>query len=203
MPKIVDHDSRRQEIIAVVWRLIATEGIDSVTTRRIAEVTGQANGTLLYYFPNKSAVLEAAFRYAFQATNERTDAADPLRHGLAGLRILCLEIMPLDETRLMEARLVITFWQRALASAESAQLHSEFMNDWRSEMTERILEAQADGEVPADLPVQGTVDELLSMLMGVQVMAVLSPADTGPERQLAQLDGFMERIRLQRAGAAV
>ncbi|MFD1713340.1 TetR/AcrR family transcriptional regulator [Amnibacterium flavum] len=194
MPKFVDHDQRREELIEVVWQLIATEGLEAVTTRRIAEVSGRANGTLLYYFPNKDAVITAAFRYTFDSTNRRADAADDHRYGLAGLRTLCLEIMPLDEIRLMEARIVLTFWQQAMSSTENADTYAGMMNDWRSEMTARIHEAQRDGFASTGLDVASTVDELLSMLMGLQVMSVLTPADTTPERQLAQLDSFMARL---------
>ncbi|PRX43391.1 TetR family transcriptional regulator [Prauserella shujinwangii] len=197
MPKIVDHEARRREIIGVVWRLIAEEGIQSVTTRRIAEAAGFANGALLYYFPNKDAVLTAAFQHIFDATNTRADKVEPDRRGLSGLRTLCLEIMPLDEERLAEARLAITFWQQALNSSDKAELYTNSTNRWRAEMTQRIEEAVADGTVAASVDVPAAVDELLAMLMGLQIQGVLSPAESTPVRQLAQLDGFLGRLRLR------
>lgn len=195
MPKIVDHDARRKEIIGVVWRLIAAEGIQSVTTRRIAEAAGYANGALLYYFPNKEAVLTAAFEHIFEATNTRADKAEPNRSGLAGLRTLCLEIMPLDEERLAEGRLAITFWQQALHSSENRKLNASFGERWRAEMASRLEEGKAAGEVPKGLDVRAAVDELLSMLLGLQILGVLSPEEMTPERQLAQLDGFFGRLQ--------
>ncbi|MEV7040665.1 TetR/AcrR family transcriptional regulator [Amycolatopsis sp. NPDC051061] len=195
MPKVVDHDARRREIIAVVWRLVAEEGIQSVTTRRIAEAAGFANGALLYYFPNKDAVLTAAFRHIFEATNARADEADGQRRGLAGLRTLCLEIMPLDDERRTEARLAITFWQQALNSPEKAELHAGFVNRWRAEMGVRLAEAAADGEIGEPPNVDAVVDELLSMLMGLQILGVLSPREATPRRQLGQLDEFFARLR--------
>ncbi|MGW4525381.1 TetR/AcrR family transcriptional regulator [Amycolatopsis sp. NPDC004378] len=195
MPKVVDHDARRREIIGVVWKLVAEEGIQSVTTRRIAEAAGFANGALLYYFPNKDAVLTAAFRHIFEATNTRADKVEGDRRGLAGLRTLCLEIMPLDEERLTEARLAITFWQQALNSPEKAELHAGFVNHWRVEMSARLAEAAAGGEIAEPPSVDAVVDELLAMLMGLQILGVLSPREATPERQLAQLDEFFARLR--------
>lgn len=195
MPKVVDHDARRREIIGVVWRLVAEEGIQSVTTRRIAEAAGFANGALLYYFPNKDAVLAAAFQHIFDATNTRADKAEGDRHGLTGLRTLCLEIMPLDDERRTEARLAITFWQQALNSPEKAEMHTGFMNRWRVEMSTLLAEAAADGEIGELRSVDAVVDELLSMLMGLQILGVLSPREATPERQLAQLDEFFARLR--------
>jgi len=195
MPKVVDHEARRREIIDVVWRLIATDGLEAVTTRRIAEASGYANGVLLYYFKNKDEVITAAFEYVFDATNARVDAVCPDRYGLPGLRVLCLEVMPLDHTRYLEARIVIAFWQQALSSPERSALFRERMMQWREEMSTRLEQAQADGDVSSDVDIAATVDELMAMLMGLQALAVLTPEDATPQRQLAQLDAFCARLR--------
>ena len=36
MPKKVDHDARREELVLAAWRVIAANGIDEVTIRDIA-----------------------------------------------------------------------------------------------------------------------------------------------------------------------
>ncbi|GAB6903253.1 TetR/AcrR family transcriptional regulator [Kineosporia succinea] len=194
MPKIVDHDERRREIVEVVWRLIADEGIQAVTTRRIAEVSGTANGALRYYFPNKEAALTAAFEYIVAATNRRADAVDAHRHGLGGLRTLCLEIMPLDAERRAEARLAINFWQQALNQPDKAGLYATMTGAWRVEIADRLGEAVGDGDVGADAVRPAVVDGLLSLLMGLQIEAVLTPGVCTPERQLAQLDEYLGRL---------
>jgi AcrR family transcriptional regulator len=195
MPKVVDHEARRKEVIDVVWRLIATDGIDAVTTRRIAAESGYANGALLYYFKNKDEVIAAAFESAFEATNARANVKDPRRHGLEGLRTLCMEILPLDERRCLEAKVVITYWQQALGSASKADLFRERVAHWRTELCRRLEEARADGDVARNVDVVAAVDELILLLMGAQSLAVLTPQDVTPSRQLAQLDAFVSRLR--------
>ena len=62
MPKIVDHDARRLEIVHATWRLIAAKGFRATTMREIAKASGVANGGLFPYFRNKEeliGVLEA------------------------------------------------------------------------------------------------------------------------------------------------
>lgn len=194
MPKYVDHGDRRREIIRKVWRLIAADGIDAVTTRRIAEETGFSNGMLRYYFPGKDSVIVAAFQYIFDATNKRAAEGVTLR-GLAGLRALALEILPLDEDRLDEARVVIAFWQRALHTPADAAVYSERMAEWRSNFKRQLAEAREDGAVSPVIDLDTVVDELLAMLMGTQILGLFSPVEAGPERQLAQLDGFLERLK--------
>ena len=38
MPKIVDHQLRRQELLAATWRVIARTGIIGVTTREMMSI---------------------------------------------------------------------------------------------------------------------------------------------------------------------
>jgi hypothetical protein len=103
--------------------------------------------------------------------------------------------MPLDHIRHLQARIVITFWQQALSSSDIAVLFRERMMQWREEMSTRLEQARADDEVSADVDIAVTVDELMAMLMGLQALAVLTPEDATPERQLAQLDVFFSRLR--------
>lgn len=193
MPKYVDHEGRREEIIGRVWRLIAAEGIDAATTRRIAEETGYSNGLLRYYFPSKDAVVAAAFEYVFDATNAR--AGDRVTEpGMAGLTALALEILPLDDERLAEARVVITFWQRSLSDAADAQLFADRTRLWRESFALRLAEAFAAGEIADPGEVDEVVDELLTLLMGAQIMAVFSPREATPERLRRLLDAYLARL---------
>ena len=44
VPKIVDHEHRRQELVEAVWRVIGRVGIDGVTIREIAVESGYSTG---------------------------------------------------------------------------------------------------------------------------------------------------------------
>ena len=50
MPKIVDHDERREEILSAAIRVIDSVGLDNTTTRAIALESGYSNGVLSHYF---------------------------------------------------------------------------------------------------------------------------------------------------------
>jgi AcrR family transcriptional regulator len=195
MPKIVDHDARRKEIIEAVWSLISSRGFQSVTMRELAAEAGYANGALNRYFPDKDAVLRAAFRRAYDATNERAGAAIGDRGGLAALRLLCLEIMPLDEVKRREARVVIGFWDHAAGDPDLIAFFDSTVIEWREQIRMYLRQARASGEMPPGRPDQLVIDSLLAMLMGLQINALFTPGDTTPQRQLAMLDEFMGALR--------
>ncbi|MBD2596906.1 TetR/AcrR family transcriptional regulator [Nostoc spongiaeforme FACHB-130] len=58
MPKIVDHDQYRKELLSKCFDLFAQKGYGSVTMRQIAQEMGVSTGTLYHYFSSKEALFE-------------------------------------------------------------------------------------------------------------------------------------------------
>lgn len=193
VPKVVDHDQRRVELVQATWRIIAREGIDRATMRGIAAEAGFANGALKPYFPAKSELLTYAFGYVFDQTNARIAEAVGGLRGMAALRAFGLEVLPLDDERLDEARIVIPFWQAAAHDAEKARIHARSMEQWRRTLEKHVGEAlSGDARRQAD-PVQAA-GALLNYLLGAQVAAVLLPAGSSPRELTAQLDGWLASL---------
>jgi AcrR family transcriptional regulator len=58
MPKIVDRELYRKELLNKSFDLFAEKGYASITMRQIAEGLGVSTGTLYHYFPSKQALFE-------------------------------------------------------------------------------------------------------------------------------------------------
>lgn len=58
MPKIVDHDQYRKELLSKCFDLFAEKGYGSVTMRQISQSLNVSTGTLYHYFPSKQALFE-------------------------------------------------------------------------------------------------------------------------------------------------
>lgn len=56
MPKIVDHDQYRKELLMKSFDLFAQKGYSSLTIRQLAQGLGVSTGTLYHYFPSKEAL---------------------------------------------------------------------------------------------------------------------------------------------------
>ncbi|WP_372698857.1 TetR/AcrR family transcriptional regulator [Arthrobacter sp. JSM 101049] len=188
MPKIVDHDRRRIELVEATWRIIARLGLERATMREVAEEAGFANGALKPYFPTKDALVRATFEYVFARTNERVRTAAAGLGGLAALRAFCCEVLPLDATRIDEARIVLPFWHVAIHDPVKAGLNDRSMAVWRDWMTGWLQDARQAGEVRADVAIAPIVEALLTYLLGAQVTATLDPANAAPAQLRRQLD---------------
>ncbi|HSP75200.1 MAG TPA: TetR/AcrR family transcriptional regulator [Cryobacterium sp.] len=194
MPKVVDHDRRRVELVEATWRIIARHGIEGATMRDIAAEAGFANGALKPYFPTKDDLLAFAFSHVFSQTSRRMTEATVDRSGLGALRAYCLEILPLDDIRISEARIVIPFWQKALTDAAKAELHASAMLQWRNTICDHLQEARAAGELRTPLPDEDLAGLLMNLVLGAQITAVLSPVENSPDRLVAQLDACLRLI---------
>ena len=57
LPKIVDHEVRRQELVEAAWRVINRIGLERTTIREIATESGCSTGALAHYFRTKDDIL--------------------------------------------------------------------------------------------------------------------------------------------------
>lgn len=62
MPKIVNHDDQREELLRRAFQLFARKGYAKVTVREIAKELGVSTGTLYHYFENKEVLFEQMVR---------------------------------------------------------------------------------------------------------------------------------------------
>jgi AcrR family transcriptional regulator len=62
MPKIVDHEIYREELLTQCMPLFVAKGVSAVSVRELSSVLGVSTGTLYYYFPTKEALFESMVR---------------------------------------------------------------------------------------------------------------------------------------------
>jgi AcrR family transcriptional regulator len=194
VPKIVDHDLRKQELVSATWQVIARTGIVGVTTREIAREAGVSTGVLAHYFANKEELLAAALNRSHQQVYARLRERTQGLLGLDALRVVMLEALPLDEQRLLEAQIEVNFWSLALGHEALRELqHEEFERFW-DVLHYRVSEAQKLGQMWPDLDADDVTHQLMVLVEGLSLEAVLYPSRATPERQTATLDSFLGRI---------
>lgn len=196
MPKIIDHDQRRLEIVLATKKLIVAGGFQAATMREIAAAAGYANGALKRYFDGKDEILMATSKYvADQLVARLVDAVEGY-HGLAAVSEIFEQTMPnLPENTAM-ARVLITFWERSIGHPELSKSFRKQLLPWR-QLTEKYLDqAVAHGEVASALSVSVIADELLTQMVGAHVMVQLNPVEDN-------IHGQVEHIRRRIAALRV
>jgi AcrR family transcriptional regulator len=191
VPKIVDHDQRRGDIVAATWRIIATEGIDAVTMRRLAIELGLSNGALARYFPSKADIVGAAFWDAVVATNARFEAAGGASlTGSVAMRLLLHEMFPFEDVTRREALIAIPFFDYAQHHPGLQQVWARFLA-LETPVVHRILDEMVEeGTARADLDRVHALDLLFTVISGAQANPLLTHDGSTRER----LDGLVEMV---------
>jgi AcrR family transcriptional regulator len=194
VPKIVDHEQRRQELLAATWRVIARTGIVGVTTREIAREAGVSTGVLAHYFADKEELLAAALRLSHQQVYARIQERTQGLLGMDALRVVMLEALPLDEQRLLEAQIEINFISLALGNSGLRELqHEEFERFWDA-LHYRVCEAQKLGQIWAGADPSDVTHELVILVEGLSQQAVLYSSRATPQRQCQTLNAILDRL---------
>lgn len=187
MPKIVDHEKRREEIVAATWRVIDQFGLDEATTRRIAEEAGYSNGVLAHYFRDKDDILVQALTLAHAHVRTRSAVVARAEHGLAALRAVVEQALPLDAERLLEARIEFSFLERARHVPRLRDVHRDEVAHFRAALGDLVRGARADGAIVA-VTDDEAVEQILVLVDGLSVQALLDPERVPAAVQLRMLD---------------
>ncbi|MEV4169944.1 MULTISPECIES: TetR/AcrR family transcriptional regulator [unclassified Nonomuraea] len=189
MPKIVDHDERRREVLSAARRVIVRDGIDAATTRAIAKEAGYSNGVLAHYFADKDEILLSALRQSHQRIRTRLTRKVDGVSGLAALREVLLDNLPLDGERSQETRLEVSFWSRSLASERLAEVQRAEAGELRAAVRDLLGRARAAGELRTDDDLDDVTEHLLALVDGLSLHLMLYPG------RLTRAD--VERIMLR------
>ncbi|MER7502819.1 TetR/AcrR family transcriptional regulator [Nonomuraea pusilla] len=176
MPKIVDHEERRREVMSAARRVIVRDGIDAATTRAIAKEAGYSNGVLAHYFADKDEILLSALRESHERIRARLTGKVEGVSGLAALRELLLDNLPLDAERTQETRLEVSFWSRSLASERLAEVQRAEAADLRAAVRHLLGQARAAGELGNDDDsLDDLAEHLLALVDGLSLHLLLYP----------------------------
>ncbi|MBB5953651.1 AcrR family transcriptional regulator [Saccharothrix tamanrassetensis] len=194
MPKVIDHDARREHIVDVTWGLIVRGGLEAATMREIATAAGFANGALKRYFASKDALVEATFDRALSMVHAHIAGSTADRSGLEALRAMCYGAMPLDAKRVTAGRVLLVFWQMSLSNKALHDRYLEHLRGWRGLLHEHVQRGREDGDIRTSTPDEQLVDEIVLMNAGANVMSLVGPRYSTKKLQKQHLDSFFERI---------
>jgi TetR/AcrR family transcriptional regulator, transcriptional repressor of bet genes len=185
MPKVVDHDARREQIAHVACQVIANHGFEQATVVRIARAAGYTTGMVAHYFESKQQIVFAALRLILLRIDQRL--THPARGGKITLLSVLSESLALDEQRFVECAFWTAFWGQLAADKKfrriNAAVHKEYLrlyercfaqywpewSDWAPAVRRQVLRS------------------VVTTINGLTASAVTSPAEWPAQAQVEQL----------------
>lgn len=195
MPKVIDHDQRRKEVVDVTWQLIVEGGIEAATMREIASRAGFANGALKHYFSGKDQIIKGAYERSLNSLGERLANHTAGKHGIEALEMFMRFTLPIEQEDATAARVLLSFWERCAFSSELHGGYDEHLDSWKAGCRQYLAEGRADGDIVTSTPDEQLTDEIVMMNIGATVVRVVSPDHLNADVLDAQVTAFIARLR--------
>ncbi|MBO2521416.1 MAG: TetR family transcriptional regulator [Firmicutes bacterium] len=181
MPKVVDHDARRQELAEATWRLIRREGLEAVSVRKVAREAGVSPGSLRHYFTSQSELLAYALRMVGERIEQRIRSLEPGQTLEDHVQALIEQVLPLDEERATEAVIWLAFVGKALVDPELAKLATETHNALYHLFHQLIKAMVRHGALPRETDVELEARRLHALVDGLALHGVASEEPLSPQ----------------------
>lgn len=138
MTRSIDLEERRRTVSEAAWRVLARDGLGALSVRNVAAAAGLPPSTVRYVFPTQAALREHAITLAFDRTRERIDAVPADVPARARAHRIVLELLPLDDERVLELEVYLALGTAALTDAELRPALDRAVREMR-EWCEEIL----------------------------------------------------------------
>jgi AcrR family transcriptional regulator len=194
MPKVVDPQERREEVLSAAWRVIQRDGLKGATIRAIAAEAGASTAVVTHYFRNKDEVLRLALDLSHARIGARRQRKLEGLSGLAALETALLHMLPLDAERQLELHIEVNFWVRAISDEDSRRQHLVSHDRSVNLLTRLVAEAAEAGDIDPALNAKRVAEGLLAFIDGLGVDALMHPNRVPPARQRTLLRDQLARL---------
>lgn len=180
MARRVNVQEQRRRIARSAFRVLARDGLEGLSMRRVAKEAGCTIGLINHWFASKEDLVMAAWQETVDRENERLEHLDAPRKGAVD-RILLHSLPVTPELRREEF-----VWQAfgALAVSNPA-VRKAYLRHY--EYARRLLAAALLADGSRDEDREETADLLIAAMDGVARMAAMDPARWPPARQRRSL----------------
>ena len=187
MPKIVDHEAYRRELLESSFGLFAEKGYQAVTMRGLARALDVSTGTLYHYFATKEDLFEQMVRQVASRTVLDAVSAMP-PDASPGERVeVLLGFLEAVEPQLQQFISVIIEYRRHSHSEQQARVAREALDEYEQALATHLAVEGA-----------GRAQAVLSAVIGVLTYRMIDPNPPPFSRSARSL----RAILLQQADAA-
>lgn len=173
MPKIVNHDERKNTIAEAMWRVILDKGMEGATVRNIADEAKLSLGALRYYFKTQDDLLVYAMELVQERAKKRIEKVLLQSYSPKELVIaMILEIVPVNTN----TRIEMEVWFAFIAYVKHRSDTIDVPDDQILEMTKRLLGfLQEQQLLKSTCQMEMEIERLYGLIDGLAIHAILDP----------------------------
>ncbi|NIB37998.1 TetR/AcrR family transcriptional regulator [Pseudomaricurvus alkylphenolicus] len=194
MPKIVDHQERRNLIAEVVFRTLAEEGSEKVTIRDTAKACGFSKGVIEHYFENKEELLYAALSWGNDRYLQRVKENAGTETDMPALHQRVYSVLPINKSSRDEWKVRVALWNLSNFNERFYTLQNSTMHRTRAHYKQSIEESQKNGEINPDLDPELIAKRVSYMVIGLSLSALRERRYYTKARILEEAFGYIDDL---------
>jgi AcrR family transcriptional regulator len=125
VPKLIDHDARRVELVEAAWRVILRDGAARVSVRAVAAEAGVSAGSLRHVFPTQAELLRFTMERVTSTVHARILSMPEHLTGPDRALRIALELVPVDAERRAEMEVNLALIAAAATDAGLAAVRDD------------------------------------------------------------------------------
>ena len=193
MPKVVDAEQRRAELVELTAREIARVGLERVTLRDVARLGGWTTGIVSHYFVDKQDLLLATFRSRADVAGRH--ARELVDAGASPLGAFVEAVLPVDDERLLNWQVWLAFWGAAVGHEVLAAAQRDRHGHFHADLVRALRVEAAAGRLRAGLDLGHEALRLITVLDGIAVQVVFEPDRWPADAQRRIADAHLATLR--------
>lgn len=183
---------RRAAVLDALLRTVAERGLDHASVREVAAAAGVSIGTVQHYFPTKDEMLADAFAEVVRRVRARLEAAERGPDVRRNLSVVLRELLPLDEQRRRETRVMVAFAARATTSPTLADIQRAALGELHEAIARHF--ALAWGIKATAAHCQRAAHAVIALADGLALHALSTPGWLSARRMTDTLDLVVDAL---------
>jgi AcrR family transcriptional regulator len=183
MPKIINHEKYREEMILKCFELFGKKGFINVTMREIATDLNVSTGALYHYFPTKQAIFEQMMTYVITKDLERLREATNREEPPEDRMIKAGEVIASNKEYYQKILLLTLDYFRNQPEADAEKMFKRFAQNYIETISNQIV-----------LP-EGMSESIFYWLIGIVYADLLCPSLVSIENQFKMITEMMRILR--------
>ena len=194
MPKLVDHEVRRQELAQATWAVVHRDGVGGATVRAVAARAGWSPGALRYYFPTQAGLLAFAMELVADRVGARVSALERAADIRVDVERRLEQVLPLDDERRTEMEVWLAFWAHAQTDPGSRAQREETQRSLRLFVRESLDALAQAGHVRPELDLEAETTHLHALIDGLALHGVTDPKGITSQRIRSALSDHLDSL---------
>ena len=195
MPKVVDHEQRRWELVRAVWAVIRERGVHGASVRAVARQAGWSPSSVQYYFSTQAELLLFALKAISEAAEQRLAApdtpADPRERALVQLE----RLLPTDSDSRVATEIWVAFLSLVRIDARARELNAAAHAGVTGLCRELLEGMAAAGQLAEDTDLDLEARLLQALFDGIALHAVTVPEHMPQPLVRRLLAHHLDRLR--------